>query len=201
MKRKFLAAAALTLFATSVLGASPSVKPSPDTPVSVTNTSANPVPVSVQGGLSVSGNVNVTNPVLSVDALNDLLNEPYFVSQSFAFSSADSQLQANFDIPNGKRLIVENITARAAFDATSNAVLEFAYVGQSGQQTGYLSLTAQGDIPGFGGTTYWFVGTHSVKLRLDAVTGSTNELVFFLQRGPVGGTWNVSVAGYLVPLP
>lgn len=183
----------------------------PSAPVTVVNKPANPVPVSgtlnvantPDNPLAVSGNINVTNSILNVEALNDQLSVPYFHTRSSSFAGGDSPQFLSFDIPTGKRLIVENITVRAALNTTSNLVAGFQYQSaQTGSETGYLSLQAQGPITGsFGDTTYWLVGTHPVKVRLDAVEGKTDELSIFLQRGVVGGTWNVSVAGYLVPLP
>lgn len=186
----------------AALGQAPDPRPGASTPVQVMNTTANPVPVSVQGSLSVSGNVSVTNSVLHVDALNDILNEPYFVSRSGAFGASETFVEKVFDIPDGKRLIIETITVRAALDAPGVAFVQFGYVNaQSVQESGELSMQAQGTIPGTFVSSFWLAGTHPVKFRVDAVVGKTDELHFFLRRSAVGGTWNVLVAGYLVPLP
>jgi len=45
----------------NVQAASPDVKPSPSTPVQVMNTTSSPVPVTLQGTGSITGDVNVTN--------------------------------------------------------------------------------------------------------------------------------------------
>jgi hypothetical protein len=172
----------------------------PSAPVTVVNTSANPVPVT--GSTTVSGSVTIANPSLTVDALNDTLNEPYIRGGSHSFSPTDLQITEAFDVPDGKRLIVESVTIRSATTANKAVIGQYAILKQvSGNVLsigGDLSMTpAQGPIDG----NYWSVGTHPIKLRIDAVPGVDHELNFYLQCDACDGTINVSVAGYLVPLP
>ena len=100
MKRDFVVVAALMLFATSALGASPTVKPSPDTPVSVTNTSANPVPVT--GTVTQSG-------TWAVQTIKDAYTET-----GTPTCDAANDCQVVFSpVPAGRILRVTNVQAFA----------------------------------------------------------------------------------------
>jgi hypothetical protein len=175
----------------------------PSAPATIVNTPSNPVPVAVQGTVPVtvrgqlSGNVSVTNASLRVDALNDILNEPYL--QDAASAGVGGIAALTVDVPDGKRLIVETVTVRAALASVANAVAQFNVAGGA---SGDISLQAQGIVSDGGDKYYWLIGVHPMKMRVDAVPGSDHELTFFL-RSPVGidGTWAVFVSGYLVPLP
>ena len=171
----------------------------PSAPVTVVNTPANPIPVTGNIGLTGNANVTVTNTLLSVETLNDVLSTPYMVSRSGAFvPTAFPSESVDFDVPDGKRLIIESMTVRVALEAAGNAVIQFsARPGAFGE----LSLQSQGAVAD-PDTNFWLTGTHSIKLRIDALAGRTDELVVSLRRPAVlRGTWNVLVSGYLVPLP
>jgi hypothetical protein len=64
---------------------------------------------------------------------------------------------------------------------------------------GELAMQPQGTLTLFGQQETWLIGTHAVKLRIDAVPGEDDELVIAFRTNG-GGTVNAFVAGYLVPL-
>jgi len=184
-------------------GHPPDPRPGASTPVQVMNAPSNPVPVTgvVSGDVKVTGEVKVTNSVLNVAVLNDIESEPYMVSQSAAFGGGQVP-QFKFDVPDGKRLIIETITVRFALDTPSNGLAQFRALAPGGLPvSGDIAMQPQGAITDFGSTKTWLIGTHSIKLRVDANAGKDDEFLIAGRVGNVSGTTNVFVAGYLVPLP
>lgn len=168
------------------------------TPVQVMNTPTNPVPVTG----TVSGEVTLTNGRIDTAVLNDTLNQPYMVSRSGSFVDDDAPW-LDFDVPDGKRLIVETITVRFALSGPGAAVMQFSCRQPSGTNAfGEIALQPHGTIvDAFGRATNWIVGTHAMTLRIDAAPGSTDELRLVPRVPVMAGTLNVLVAGYLVPIP
>ena len=175
----------------------PDPRPGATTPVKVVNTVANPGPVTG----TLTGEVKVTNSLIDVAAVNDIVNTPYLVSHSSSFIGGDAT-QFEFDIPDGMRLIVETITVRFALDAPGNAVMQMGVRTATGAiHSGELAVLPQGTITDdFGDSTTWLVGTHPVKLRVNAQAGRDDELILFPRLPVVNGTANALVAGYLVPI-
>ncbi len=157
----------------------------PVVPVEVSN--ADPIPVTG----AVSGNVQVTN---------DMVSTPYLASRSGAFGAGGNPGPFSFDVPDGMRLIVETITVRYALDAPANAVTQMSVWTPGGFfASGEIALQQQGAVADIFGTKYWIVGSHTGKLRINAAPGREDELTLF-SRVDTGGTANMLVAGYLVPL-
>jgi hypothetical protein len=82
--------------------------------VNVVNTTANPVPVA--GTVNVGGTAKVsiadntaTNP-LQVHDVDQALRTPYAQTKRLAFNSADRAILGNFDVPAGKRLVIESFS-------------------------------------------------------------------------------------------
>lgn len=117
--------AKLALFAAGCLpalvlaqGNSPSDRPGPSAPVTVTNTSANPVPAT--GNISVSGtsSVSVDNVVSVVSEDNPAL-QPVTLKYSFGVEAATVSngiyTIPDYQVPAGKRLVIEHVDGRAIF--------------------------------------------------------------------------------------
>ena len=182
--------AALVAFVVSgaAFAQGPDPRPGATTPVKVTNTPDNPVPVIG----TLTGEVKVAD---------DIVNSPYIVSHSNSFVGGNAA-QLEFDIPDGMRLIVETITVRFALETPGSAVAQLGIRTAGGVvRAGELALQPQGTITDdFGTSLTWIVGTHSIKLRVDAQTGRDDELIIFPRFPVVRGTSNAFVAGYLVPI-
>jgi hypothetical protein len=148
--------------------------------------------------VTVDGEVDVAEPVEIhgvVETLNDLLHQPYMVrgSDSLDSGAAPDSLVVDFDIPDGKRLIVETVTfqARAANGEESRLFLE-PQTPQGNRLLTYLSV--QSIIDGY------MVSTLPVKLRIDAIEGSTSEVRIRLGNTPGPASLGASLFGYLVDL-
>ena len=99
----------------------PDPRPGASTPVQVLNTPDNPVPVTG----TVTGEVKLTNNLLDVAVVNDMVTKPYLNNRSLAFSGSDVTSFREFDVPDGMRLIVETITVRVAVRTPGNAIAQF----------------------------------------------------------------------------
>jgi len=152
--------------------------------VIVTNTPANPVPVAG-----------------SVEVVNDALYVPY-IKTAAVIDSSDTQLQVTFDVPDGKRLILETVAlqasvpsgqkVRVSLDSQINPAIN-QYV------IGFLSVQSPGPISGF----EYYVANQPFKLRQDWFSGSTAEIIVRMSRDSSSGLAGllVTVYGYLVDSP
>ena len=186
MKTYLFTAVAAFVVGGTAFAQGPPNKPSPATPVVVVNPPSNPVPVNG-----------------SVDVSNDVVNTPYLESRSAAFNAQGLNEGLSFDVPDGMRLIVETIAVRVTLNGPGFAAMQFVNRKGAGvpQAGGALALLSQGAIEDAFGPLTWLVGSHAIKLRIDAVPETEDELIFFPRLSPVSGTLNVLVAGYLVPIP
>jgi hypothetical protein len=145
---------------------------------------AQPVEVVVKNAVEVQG---------SVETLNDAFYEPYRAFKTASTSGLNTGVQ--FDIPAGKRLVIETITLSisvlpgqkaAAYLQVTNELPPF-----------YLTVESQGVFF----EREQFAGTHPVKLRIDGPE-SGSAFTIGVARTTVGENMSIvaSVAGYLVPL-
>jgi hypothetical protein len=155
--------------------------------VTVTNGPGNAVPVTVQNTVSTRA---TDNPAL----------QPYEQGGQITFASNANGGTIDFDVPAGKRLVIESVTitanlttgqrlVNAAFRTTNNSSL--LYHDLVIHDEGHDALL---DIDVFTASQltrgYSDAGTGSVRVscRRDTATGA-------------GSTANVSVTGYLIDLP
>ena len=102
-----------------LLSATPASQALSDKDVFVTNTTANPLPVAVQGTAAVTGNVNVANsPTVKVDSSTPLavriVEEPYDVRVEVS-NWGDSVSKCKLvPIPDGMRLELETVVVDAS---------------------------------------------------------------------------------------
>ena len=134
-----------------------------------------------------------------VETVNDTLNEPYAKSFTTHFSPGQSAAVLRFDIPDGRRLIVESIMIRVRAPSGQKALVGMH--APMGAATAYLSVQSQGVVAG----SEHLVGTHPVQLRVNSVGNgeAQADFAFSMERsGDAGaGEFQVAVYGYLVPLP
>jgi hypothetical protein len=152
----------------------------PSTPVTVEE----PLAVEVQGPVEVQGVVEV---------INDVLRQPFV--QSVNVPSAGSPT-ANFDIPDGKRLVIESIAFQASRPSNETNRM-FLQPLVSATQRQLVPLPVQ--FISVEGAASYLISLLPLKLRLDSVPGSDNEVQ--IRRGTGGnGTLNASIFGYLVDI-
>jgi hypothetical protein len=223
------AAALLLALAVDAAVAQPAVTPGPSQPVKVTNDASSPVPVTVQGAplpvsiqgtANVSGSVNLTNAFVPVTVIDDLLNQPRietafgaaFVEQGDIATDGLVTVTAKFNVPDGKRFIVETVTIDGAIPLETpplpvkltyfigTAIGSIPFQRTSGDPT-LLTRFGEGEV---------LSAVLPMKLRVDARIGADDELKFALRtRFPVGQTFagsklvifQASAFGYLVDLP
>jgi hypothetical protein len=166
------------------------------------NPSDNPVPV--------TGVVEVVNP--SEPLWVEIVEPAEIYSQSKGTvigTSRDALL--NFDVPEGKRLVIETVTALGQLPVGRKMTVAMTRRGGSdeGASTGsdHLSIESQGVIPersaGLPKETY--AATHSLRVRVDG-TSRDDEVVIVVRTSSEPGDNNTNnfvgatIAGYLVDL-
>ena len=131
-----------------------------------------------------------------VETADDTLNEIYSRSIETPLDIGQVGTFLRFDIPDGKRLIIESIMVRVRVPAGQDA---FVSIHAPFGVTAPIFLGAQSQD--FAGIKY-LVGTHPVKLRVDSLgTGEGQpDFAFSVNRNnSVGaGEFLVAVYGYLV---
>lgn len=178
-------------------------------PVTVVNTTANPVPVA--GTVSVGGTANVritdnsaTNP-LQVHDVDNAPRTPYAQTKKLTFNSADRAVLGNFDVPTGKRLVIESFSVFGKFPSGMKLVETSINAFQGGEQFG-----TQHYAPVFTGNTEetFEPGVFIVSsglMHLDAVAGN-GTITVHLERDhitilSVPFSFDVSITGFLVDAP
>lgn len=143
--------------------------------------------------VTVDGPVTIAEPVAVegvVQVLNDTLYEPYVGYQTTEGSGESPTVY--FDIPDGKRLIIEMIAYQASLPAgTSNRMFLQPLIGTNRP---LIPLVIQDRVDAGG---YYLVANIPFKMRVDSVAGSTQEIM--IRRGVGGvGTLGATICGYLV---
>jgi hypothetical protein len=186
--------------------------------VTVVNTSANPVPVvgtvSIGGAPTVnaqqSGSWNVgiagnstTNP-LQVHDVDHAPRTAYAQTKKLTFNGPDRAILGNFDVPDGKRLVIESFSVFGKLPSGNKLVASSINAFQGGEQFG-----TQHYAPLFTGNTEEtfepgvFI-VSSGKMHLEAIAGNGTVTVR-LERDHIIGlstippfSFEVDITGYLV---
>jgi hypothetical protein len=140
-----------------------------------------PPPVQVQG---------------TVDVINDVLRTPYARTDFGGGAKVD---QVNFDVPAGKRLVVEVVTLELFHNPTEGFFVTLNTITPEGNAV--VSTPLSFITRPFNSTHSVSTGVHPITVRVDGRTGSSSELSFELIRTAGGGSFTVSVRGYLVDIP
>ena len=174
--------------------------------VNVGNTTANPLPVA--GTVNVGGTANVSisdnsadHPLLVRD-VDHGSRTPYAQTIKMVFNSSDRAVLGNFDVPTGKRLVIESFSAFGKFPSGMKLVEASINAFQGGEQFG-----TQHYAPVFTGNTEEtfepgvFI-VSSGQMHLDAVAGN-GTVTIRLERDhitilTVPFSFDVSITGYLV---
>jgi hypothetical protein len=221
MKVKSVGAAVLLLVSVSAFAAPPDVKPSPDTPVSVTNTTASPVPVT--GSVSVTGSVTgtVTGTVglapgtsvmidstvgdpVRVRNVNDAI-QPVHASTS-CLATTIGCLPTIYTVPAGKRLVIEYASMSVCILPGQSATLGVTTTTGGKTVTHFLNGTPPAVGPGTfaigcnGALPSSSVATgQQVKIYADA--GSSVFLEADRSNTVGNAGFSISISGYLVDVP
>jgi hypothetical protein len=128
----------------------------------------------------------------SVEVLNDSLDDLFMQTVT---SDSSSVPRVTFNIPDGKRLIVETIAFRATSATTD--VLRVILEVQAGGTTHTIYLPVQFTLPE--GLNTVTTSLLPVKFRIDAVPGDGEELAIQREFG-ASGLISATISGYLVDL-
>jgi hypothetical protein len=177
-------------------------------PVTVVNTTANPVPVA--GTVNVGGTLDVkisdnsaTNP-LQVQDVDNARRTAFAQTKKLTFNGPDRAILGNFDVPSGKRLVIESFSVFGKLPSGNKLVASSINAFQGGEQFG-----TQHYAPVFTGNTeetfepgVFIVSSGS--MHLEAVAGNGTVTVR-LERDHIIGlssippfSFDVSITGYLV---
>jgi len=185
-KKTFIGMGLVTaVVALTLLSGSP-VLSAPDKDVTVVNTPANPVPVTG-----------------SVEVVNDTLYQPYIQLSSFDITEGNLLGEVLFDVPDGKRLILETLSVQVAVPegqkvrVTLNAQVKPASPDK--YFLGFVPVQSPGPILG----VEYHIANQPFKLRQDWFSGSNSEItVNVLRDSSIGrATLLVTLYGYLVDSP
>lgn len=157
--------------------------------VFITNTAANPVPVS--GSVAVNGSVAVSGPVTVADS-----REPFEIRLDISLANGEFNNGTNFQVPAGKRLVVEFISASVTLPNGQTPLLS------ANANTGALGFAIPVQLQGVGNGNAFYRGT------VDALDFAPAGFYFVdLERqnpagGAVPGTAGayVYLSGYLLPV-
>ena|ERR1700756_2067525 len=191
----------------------PAQAPPPSVPVTVFNTTANPVPTTAVGttlvairgtptvtlasGIVTVGN-SVTNPV-EVHNVNDATT-PFEQRLVFNIDPGNQQNHASFNLPTGKRLVIEHISVRATGPSgqkfTAGLTSEINGIGGIGGGVNFLVLQFQGTFPLITGPVDVFTASDSMRVYTEVPP------IFILNRTDIIGsaTADATISGYLVNL-
>jgi hypothetical protein len=184
--------------------------------VTVINTPDNPVPVNVQNLVSVPSSITVINtpdnpvPVTVQDEIatrsaDNPAFQPYF-RQDQSTSSDIGNTTHHYDVPPGKRLVIEYIGARAITNETSKKVeISVSVLKPGGTYTRFpLPRTDEGKHCFGPFCSRAFSGSQSLRLYSDAGPGSVlvNFEIAFVRPGHGDNrlTAESAISGYLVDL-
>lgn len=145
-------------------------------------------PVTVENPVSIAGTVNVQGVV---EVLNDVLRTPFVQSAS---ASSDSPT-VTFDVPDGKRLVIQTIAFQASRPTADANRMFFEPLIDSSRHL--VPLPVQ--FTSVEGAVSYMISMISLSARIDSVPGNTTELRFRRGTGAVGSL-NVTVFGYLVDI-
>ena len=192
-------------------------------PVTVQNTSDNPVPVTVTGTVNINGSSTVnalqsgawnvgiagnsaTNP-LQVHDVDNAPRTPYAQTKKLTFNGPDRQILGNFDVPDGKKLVIESFSVFGKLPSGNKLVEADINAFQGGEQFGtqYFAPVFTGNTEETFEPGVFIVS--SGKMHLEAVAGAGTVTVH-LERDHIIGlssvppfSFNVSITGYLVDAP
>lgn len=158
--------------------------------VFVTNTPDKPVPTAAQGVTQVSGTVSVAAPAEEVVQFRRAVT----VQPSETSTGIERPL---YDVPDGKRLIVDLVTANLPSVANTDF---FVDVGQNQGAKFTLPLVKLPGRPDFDR----FAGSLAGPIHVDAVDGQADELTALLFRASppdIAVAYFFSVSGRLVDRP
>ncbi len=151
-----------------------------------------------------SGKPTVTQPVEivgSVETLDESLNEPYVIQKSGVIGEGGHSASINFDVPAGKRLIIETVSYRASQVGVGDTEFLFAMaVLPNTAHSTLVELPVQQSF-GFIGVVF-HTGTQAVKVRVDSRDGRPDEIRVSALRSSSAGeaTVSASIFGHLVDL-
>lgn len=170
--------------ALTLLSGSPALA-AQDKDVIVVNTPAAPVPVKVTG-------------TPTVEVVNDALYEPYIKTAATFIGDGTILADVAFDIPDGKRLILETVSVQADVPSGQKVRVFLDVTLGLGSLIGFLPVQSPGPILG----VEYYVANQPLKLRKDAVPGHTDEIVVRMIRDSSSGdaSLGATIYGYLVDL-
>jgi hypothetical protein len=200
---------------TGTVGASPSLMPiaaappTPSIPVAVTNT-----PLSVTGNVSATingtptvnanltgtANVNATivNPATSPLLVRDIDagRSPYEIRLTMTIDDGSTQSQTGFDVPSGKRLVIEHVSARVQGPAGEKYYAQLqthVYENNPTALVNNLVLNYQGTFSGVD----LFTASDSLKTYAEY---SVPQTLFIVTRtDAIGSSFaEADISGYLV---
>lgn len=177
--------------ALTLLSVSP-VLAAQDKDVIVVNTPAKPVPV--------TGTVAVTGTP-TVEVVNDALYEPYIKTAVVSIGDGTALGEVAFDVPDGKRLILETVAVQAAVPSGQKVRVSLqAQVAPSFNPyvLGFLPVQSPGPILGY----EYYIANQPFKLRQNPMIGSNAEIKVSMLRDSSSGdaTLLATIYGYLVDL-
>jgi hypothetical protein len=144
--------------------------------------SGGPPPVQVQG---------------VVEIINDVLRVPFVKSAAAGTMVSVLRPIVTFDIPDGKRLIIETIAFQTSRPNAESARVFFEPRVVLGEDRLLIPLPIQTES--VEGPTTYLISAMPFSMRLDSISGSSTELSF--RMGSNTPTFlQVTVAGYLVDL-
>jgi hypothetical protein len=177
-------------------------KPASSEPVTVVNTATNPVPVTAPAPLPVTGAVSITGSAVVETTPRESVDLAGYATNSASYGGYCSV--PLFEVPSGKRLVVELVTGFAEIQQTT-APYQYVYI--SNGATVHNTITNQSIAGSYYLEPKRIVGTASdqvlvsQQVRVYVQAGNELGVTWMIPNYTVSGTCWAHASGYLEPLP
>lgn len=134
----------------------------------------------------------------AVEVVNDALYQPYIRLASTSLPSGTAIGGVTFDVPEGKRLVVEAVSVQANVPAGQKVRVFLDVLEGISPILSVLPVQSPGSFQG----VEYYVANLPFKLRKDAISGITDEIRVRMQRDATAGDSDllVTIHGYLIDL-
>jgi len=175
----------------------PAQAPTPSVPVTVVNNAGNPVPTAVVGTavVSVRGTptVNLATSPVQVHNVNDATT-PFEDRVVFNIDPGTQQNQATFNMPAGKRFVIEHISVYTTGPSGQKFIAGFTSSAPGGGGLNWVVLQPQGTFPLITGPTDAFTASELMRVYTDSAP------TLIVTRSDLTGSAiaDATISGYLV---
>jgi hypothetical protein len=183
--------------------------------VTVINTTAQPVPVTGNVGISgtpavsLSGNVPVSNPLdsggnaIALTTIGAEAEKSFVADQDCTFSLNICTISPLFTVPANKTAVIESVTASCFYDASTTLAIPHLFYSNNGSVIGGLAGPSL-NLPSLPATAFGSLNASSFAVSVKTYIPGGTPVSFIVhasatQTGGGSDECNVSTSGFFVP--